>query len=753
MPKFTKITSSHWGAIEVTSDGTSILSVAPFEQDTAPSKISEAVPKAVHHRSRIARPMVRKSWLNGTEANRDETGLDKFTALPWDEALDIAAQEIDRVRQAHGNGAIFGGSYGWASAGRFHHAQGQLKRFLNCAGGYVAGSGSYSAGASHVMIPHIFGVDHDVFTWSWQSTWAEIAGHTDTVVAFGGINPKNSQVNAGGIGDHRVASHLDGLIGKGARICTVSPQANDGPANSQWMCVAPGTDVALMLGLAYVLEVEDLVDRDFMARCTTGADILRAYVLGNGDEPPKTPDWAEERCGVAAAEIVELARRMASGRTLITIAWALQRGVNGEQTYWMASALAALLGQIGLPGGGIGFGFGAVGGVGSDTSLMPGPRLPQGHNPVELSIPVARIADALLHPGEVFDFNGQTRPYPDIRLIYWAGGNPFHHHQDLNRLERAWSKPETIIVNEPWWTATAQRADIVFPVTTSFEREDIGYEKTDAYLFHMPAVIAPVGEARSDHAIFRGLAERLGLTQDFTQGLTEPEWIAQLYAEFSSNMAAHGYDVPSWAELKARNWVKLSVGNQARDTPFAKFRADPSNHPLGTPSGRIELVSDTIAGFGYAGIPGHPVWIQPAPAEIEDHPLYLVSSQPADKLHSQLEAALADVPGARPMSALVHPQAASERNVQDGDVIEIFNHRGSCLARARFCAGLHPDVVSLPTGAWLDFDATGRDQQGNPNVLTRDIGTSPLAQGSTAHSAKVDFRVAPPDPTNDRDPN
>ena len=134
--------------------------------------------------------------------------------------------------------------------------------------------------------------------------------------------------------------------------------------------------------------------------------------------------------------------------------WSLQRAQNGEQPFWMAATLAAMLGQIGLPGGGVGYGYGAIGGVGVSVKRLKGMTFPQGENPVKTVIPVARVADMLLHPGDRYDFNGETRTYPDIRLVYWCGGNPFHHHQDLNRLGQAFQQPETIIVHEPWWTAT-----------------------------------------------------------------------------------------------------------------------------------------------------------------------------------------------------------------------------------------------------------------------------------------------------------
>src|SRR5690606_164937 len=109
------------------------------------------------------------------------------------------------------------------------------------------------------------------------------------------------------------------------------------------------------------------------------------------------------------------------------------------------------------------------------------PAFPQGRNQVEAFIPVARISDMLLNPGQEFDFNGGRYVFPDIRLVYWAGGNPFHHHQHLGRLRRAFSKPDTLVVHDPFWTAAARNADIVIPSTMTLERNDIGGSHNDAY--------------------------------------------------------------------------------------------------------------------------------------------------------------------------------------------------------------------------------------------------------------------------------
>lgn len=736
----TKVTSSHWGAFEVDVEDDRIVATRPFAADPHPSAIPAILPAAVHHKSRVARPSIRRGWLETRE--RSGRGSDDFVAVPWDEALDIAAAEIDRVRKAHGNAAIFGGSYGWGSAGRFHHAQSQLHRFLNCIGGYVASFGSYSTGCAQAIMPHVFGVNFLELLYEHQDGWQTLHDNTETLVMFGGINPKNSQVSMGGVTEHETAGWFGRFAEKGMRCVNIGPQREDAPEGCEWLPLRPASDTALMLALAHVIETEGLTDHEFLARYSVGFERFRPYLLGKTDGQPKSPEWAGPLCGVDPETIRQLARRMATTRTLITLSWSLQRAEHGEQPYWMSAVLAAMLGQIGLPGGGVGYGYGAIGGVGKSLLGLRGMTFPQGQNPVDTFIPVARIADMLRNPGQPYDFNGRRGPYPDIRLIYWAGGNPFHHHQDLNALHEAWQRPETIIVNEPWWTATAKRADIVFPATTPYEREDIGRSNLDDYLFHMPQLIPPVGDARDDYAILSGLAERLGAGQAFTEGRSAAEWIPVLYDQYRQLAAEQGVEVPDLDGLKARNWVHLPIRAEGPNrTLFAPFREDPDAAPLKTPSGKIEIFSETIDSFGYDDCPGHPAWLPPREwlgTATQASPLHLVSPQPGDKLHSQLESALADVPGARPVALILHPDDAALRGIHAGDLVRVFNARGGCRARARVSEGIRQGVVALPTGAWFGDPGGNLDPDGNPNVLTLDVGTSRLGQGSSAHTALVE---------------
>ena len=255
---------------------------------------------------------------------------------------------------------------------------------------------------------------------------------------------------------------------------------------------------------------------------------------------------------------------MAAARTMVTVSWSLQRARHGEQPLWLGVVLAAMLGQIGLPGGGFGHGYGSAALVGEPTPRVGVPRLRQGRNPVSTFIPVARIADMLLDPGAGYDYNGQRLTYPEIRLVYWCGGNPFHHHQDLARLREAFTRPETVAVHDPFWTATARHADIVLPVTMSIERDDFGSGQNDRMFFPMPALTRPHGEARDDYAIFSDLADRLGVGKDFTEGRTAVEWLRHLYGEWRDSLASRGRaSVPGFDEFWAGNGINSVRGRCA----------------------------------------------------------------------------------------------------------------------------------------------------------------------------------------------
>ncbi len=604
------LTSTHWGIYRVSTEGGRVTAMAPFEQDPDPSAIGQSMVDGVTGSARIKRPAVRAGYLKDRGRSRDERGKEPFIEVDWDTALGLVAEELARVRADHGNTAIFGGSYGWASAGRFHHAQGQLHRFLNGVGGYTYHVNSYSTAAAEVIMPHVVAsMDHLLAE---QTSLSHLEKHCELFIAFGGLPTKNAQVGAGGVGRHVVRNALRKLREAGVQFVNVSPLRGDlgDVPDAEWWPLRPSSDTALMLAIAHVLITEGLFDRDFVQRYTVGFDTWRDYILGVGDGHPKTPAWAESLTEIPAAQIAALARRMARHRTMINVAWSLQRAEHGEQPFWAATGLAALLGQIGTPGGGIGVGYSTMHPIGAAGPAFSGPRLPQGKNPVETYIPVARIADLLLNPGSGIDYNGRRLTYPDIRLVYWAGGNAFHHHQNINRLIQAWRRPETIVVHEPFWTAQAKFADIVLPCTTSLERDDIGAAWHDRYMVAMKAAITPVGQSRDDYAIFSELSHRLGHGDAFTEGRDVQDWLRHLYEESRPRAEAAGLRLPEFDSFWDSGLIEFPEST-TEAVLLRGFRADPSASPLATPSGKIELFSSHIAGFAYADCPGHPVWTAP----------------------------------------------------------------------------------------------------------------------------------------------
>lgn len=744
-------TSFHWGVYEVESRDGKPVAIRPFHDDPDPSPIGLHALSDEVARLRVLRPAARRSWLDrGPGAARELRGEEPFVEIGWDEAERLAADALAATIARHGNRAVFGGSYGWSSAGRFHHAQSQIHRFLNAAGGYVRHVDSYSLGAARVLLPHIVASMEELF--AIHTSWDVMAEHTRLFVTFGGVPRKNAQVNPGGPSEHRVRDGLARMRAAGARFVNVTPTADDldtgGP--DEWIAVRPGTDTALLLALCHTLLTEGLHDAAFLDSHCTGFARFAPYLTGAVDGTAKDAAWASAICGVPAERIVRLAREMAATRTMVNIAWSLQRSHRGEQPFWALVALACMLGQIGLPGGGFGLGYGAVNLMGSPHARFSGPTLPQGDNAVPDFIPVARLADMLLHPGESFDYNGRRRVYPDIRFVWWAGGNPFHHHQDLNRLREAWKRPETIVVNEQFWTPAARRADLVLPATTSLERDDIGSATREKHVVAMKRVAEPAGEARDDYAIFAAVARRLGgeVEARCTEGLDTAGWLRRLYEESRAKAARGGVALPGFDEFWEAGIVAAPDSGE-RPVMLAAFRADPAANPLKTPSGKIEIFSERIASFGYDDCPGHPVWLEPAEwlgaAAAVRHPLHLLSDQPATRLHSQLDhsphSAAGKIKGRQPVT--INVEDAARRGIADGDLVRVFNDRGACLSAAIVSDRIRPGVARLSTGAWFDPESGGAnrplEKHGNPNALTLDIGASKLSQGCAAQTCLVEI--------------
>lgn len=262
----------------------------------------------------------------------------------------------------------------------------------------------------------------------------------------------------------------------------------------------------------------------------------------------------------------------------------------------------------------------------------------------------------------------------------------------------------------------------------------------------MRAAVPPFADARTDYAVFSGLAERLGFGEAFTQGRNEMAWVEHLYEETAANAVKRGVVLPDFETFWEGEQIHFGDQLPAAEYMLEKFRRNPAQYPLATPSGKIEIFSETVANFGYEDCAGHPRWYDRNEwlgGRPSNYPLHLVSNQPKHKLHSQFDHGRASRAGkiAGRETARMNPSDATARGLQNGQMIKIFNARGSCLAGVSFSEDVMPGVIELPTGAWFDpqqVEGENIEVHGNPNVLTPDIGTSKLAQGCSAHTCMVE---------------
>ena len=543
----------------------------------------------------------------------------------------------------------------------------------------------------------------------------------------------------------------------------------------------PNTDVAMMLAMASHLIAVNKVNYEFLDTYTTGFDKFKAYLEGKEDGVKKDSKWASKICGVDEKTIKNLAETMFDNPTMIMSGWGMQRAHHGEQPHWMLVTLAAMLGQIGTPGGGFGLSYHYSGGgvptckAGIPGGMSAGPvgiwkngkfqGMPKQsaalggaewlQDASSFSFPLARIAEALLNPGKTLQTNGKTIKYPDMDLIWWSGGNPIVHHQDTNTNLKAWRKPRTVIVNEIYWTPTAKMADIVFPVTSSYERDDLtmASDYSNRYLVPMKQAVAPVDDSRDDYTIFADLCKEYGdaVYKAFTEnGKSAKDFLKEYYNSALKQTQGFGETyatpLPSFEEFWAKNepfefQPDLSLERWVR---FGEFREDPILNALGTDSGLIEIYSNAIAKYKYDDCKAHPTWFEPAEwlgNATAETPFHLLTNHPANRLHSQLcHTSLREkyaVKGREPI--LINKADAKKIGVKNGDVVRVFNKRGEVLAGAVVTNDIMQGVVRLCEGGWYDPDEKGLCKYGSANVLTMDIPTSKLANGNCAHTGLVNI--------------
>jgi len=747
-----QLTASHWGAFVAQVESGKFIAAKPFGGDHAPVPMLQALAGRTYSTTRIKYPMVRAGFLKkGANSDRTERGTGSFVRVSWDQALDLVAKELERVKSKYGNESIFAGSLDWHSVGKLHNAPTLLRRMLALHGGFTDDTGDFSVQAAMTILPHVTG---NIEVYDQQTAWPTIVRNTNLIVLFGASLLKNNQIGWTPP-DHYAYKSIQEVKEKGIEVISVDPRLTDTTKylNAKWVALRPNTDVALMLGIAHTLYTEKLYDKDFIGKYTVGFDKFLDYLLGKKDGQAKTPEWAAKITEIDADTIRSMAHKMAKGRTMLIGGWAIQRQDHGEQAPWMLVTLASMLGQVGLPGGGFGFSYHYASGGSpvADAPVLDG--ISAGDNPVKVAIPQAHaLSDLLLNPGKTIDYNGEKITYPDTKLVYWAGGNPFSHQMDRNRQIKAWQRVETTIVHDMFWTSSAKFADIVLPVTTTLERNDIDNlsEYTNQFIVAMHKIVEPLYEARSDFEIFADISNRLGFGDKFTEGKDEMGWIKSFYESVLKQAEAKKFSLPDFDTFWKQGYAVFPIPESAKHyVRYGDFRQDPDVNPLGTPSGKIEIYSKTIEKFKYDDCPPHPTWLEPAEwlgsKKVSKYPLHLVSPHSKYRLHSQLDNTWIrqwyEVNEREPI--WINPQDAKKKNLKTGDIVRVYNDRGQLLAGAFITDRIRPGVVAVHEGAWYDPDKPGKAgalcKHGNVNTVTIDKGTSKLAQGNVANTVLVEI--------------
>ncbi|EOC1763535.1 trimethylamine-N-oxide reductase TorA [Vibrio fluvialis] len=760
-----KVSGSHWGAFRAQIYGGKVQAIKPLETDKHPTDMLNGIKGIIYSPSRVRYPMVRLDWLKKHKYSAETRGNNRFIRVTWDEAIDLFYRELERVQKQYGPWALHAGQTGWNQTGAFHNCTAMMQRAVGMHGNYITKVGDYSTGAGQTIMPYVLGSTE---VYAQGTSWTEILEHSDNIILWANDPVKNLQVGWN-CETHQSFGYLDQLkekIAKGeVNVVSVDPVKNKTQRflQNDHLYINPQTDVAFMLAVAHVLYTEDLYDKKFISTYCLGFDDFIQYVLGNTkDKIERTPEWAAKICGVTPESIRDFARMLVKGRTQLLFGWCIQRQEHGEQPYWMGAVLAAMIGQIGLPGGGISYGH-HYSGIGVPSTGFAGPggfprNLDQGAKPkwdnndfngYSRTIPVARWIDAILEPGKKINHNGNTVTLPGFKMMVISGNNPWHHHQDRNKMKRAFQKLETVVTIDFNWTATCRFSDIVLPACTQWERNDI-----DSYgsysgkgLIAMHRLVDPMFQSRTDFEIMTELTRRFGRHEEFTRGMDEMEWVRSLYNDCKK--ANEGkFEMPEFDEFWEQSVLEFGEGKPW--VRHADFRKDPEINALGTPSGFIEITSRKIGRYGYEHCQEHPMWFEKTERShggpgSDKYPFWLQSCHPDKRLHSQMcesEAFRATyaVQGREPV--YINPMDAKAKGIKAGDLVRVFNGRGQLLAGAVLSDSYPRGVIRIEEGAWygpLSEKEGAICTYGDPNTLTLDLGTSELAQATSANTCIVDF--------------
>lgn len=638
-----------------------------------------------------------------------ERGEGKFKRISWNEALDTIAAQHKRVMNDYGPASVL---Y-MQSAGDIHYLNnfGPWRRLLCLAGGY----------SEPVIRPQ-----------QWRLSWGITSfgqGCASSFYSYGTIfaaNTRDDLVNskliimwgwdpAVTISGPNTCWYLAQAKEAGARIVCVDPKYTDTAAAfaDQWIPIRPGTDAAMLLAIAYVMIRDNLYDKKFINTYTLGFEQFKEYVLGAEDGVPKTPAWAEDITGVPSADIENLAKEFARTKPAALMAGiSAGRTAYGEQYHRAAIALASMTANIGISGGYSAArawesGFGGYPYQLNPIMAMAG-LVPYARNPIEGTPALPKELHVSYLPEAILE--GKAGGYPDYKMMYIVQSNWMVQFINSSKIMKAMQKLDFITVQEQFMTPTAKYADIILPVCTYLERDDITYGVggPPPFVGMINRVIEPLGESKTPLQITVALAERMGIT-GFLEKSEE-----EMLKDFADRAG-----VTDYKKLKEEATYRFELPG-----PYVAFKPqieDPANNPFPTPSGKIEIYSERWKNMNDPNLPSIPKYIETWESRndplAKKYPLQLINTHFKRRALSQFD----NIPWLRelePQSVWISSEDARKRNISDGDMVRVFNDRGTIFLPAKVTERILPGVVDVPHGAWYDPEGKGLDRVGSVNFLT-----------------------------------
>lgn len=795
-----------------------------LESDTKTliSPLAVGYKKRAYSKNRVPYPMKRVDWDPDGERNPQNRGVSGYERISWDEATSIIAAEIRRCIDTYGPSSIFLQGDGHGESKNIGGGHGCNTRLLDLLGGYTLQARQPDSWEGWYWgAKHMWGMDPVGQQTYQENLLRDISKNSDAVICVG-CDPETTPWGWGGQMASKISFFWTELGIKQIYIC---PDLNYGAAvhADKWISPLPNTDAALWLGIAYTWIKEGTYDQEYLDTHTVGFDEFKAYVMGEEDGKPKTPEWAESKCAVPARDIVSLARYWATHNvtTVHCNGGGYIRSAFSTEPARLEIALLAMQG-LGAPGKNMFkmmewclFGM-------QNLNPMPHCEWPTfvgkcytGHMPgngMDCFIPQTLVPDAILLPeGEKLSWYGHvicSLPKEDqynkfeypaegasrIHMFWtdtpcwstcWNGGN---------RMQDALRDPsiEFMLVQHPWLENDTYFADIIIPTTTKFEEDDLGVafmSGDNDMILHEAQAIDPIGEAKSDSEAVYAIAEKLGVADVLMESWCYPDNVVHMFGqeavvlEGEDAVMLHDLGEPSWETLRKVGYY--GGGNQFRmdyeefldkgylPAPFKKdwedgpigmreFYYDPQNHPIDTPSGKIEFHSSALEEH-WGDDPERPIvpkWIEESDSHHErltnergrEYPFLLVSNHPRFRVHAQHD----DIPWLREIEMCkvtgpdgykyepvwINPLDAAKKGIENGDIVRLFNERGSVLGGAIVTPRIRTNTLSQDHGAHVDTIVAGTgglDRGGANNLICPGNTTSKNAPGEVTNGYLVDI--------------